>query len=152
MNFEQVLSDPDCVSVMNSIVSRYKGLIDKSEARSFKMEAAWEAATKYDPSHPKQMKFTTYLADTLKFKILNFIRSKKIKKNTIVKDRPDSKSYTYMIDLLDFLTPQEKYLFEQRFLYNISVKDLAKEYKLSSQAIRSRCKKLKQKIANYYDL
>ena len=152
MNFEQVLTDPDCISVMNSITRRYKGLIDKSEAKSFKLEAAWEAATKYDPSHPKKMKFTTYLADTLKFKILNFIRSKKIKKNTIVKDRADCKSYTYIVDLLDFLSPQERYLFEQRFLYNVSIKDLAEEYKLSSQAIRSKCKKLKQKIASYYDL
>lgn len=152
MNFEQVLTDPDCVSIMNSIVKRYKGLIDRSEAKSFKLEAAWEASENYDPNHPNQMKFSTYLANTLKFKILNFIRSKKVKKNAVMKDRPDSKSYTYIVELLDCLTPQERHLFEQRFLYNISIKELAEEYNLSSQAIRSRCKKLKQKIANYYEL
>lgn len=152
MNFEQVLTDPDCISIMNSIVKRYKGFIDKSEAKSFKLEAAWEATENFDPNHPNQMKFTTYLANVLKFKILNFIRSKKIKKNIPMKDRPDVRSYTYIVDLLDCLDTQERYLFEQRFLHNISIKELAEEYNLSSQAIRSRCKKLKQKIASYYEL
>lgn len=152
MNFEQVLADPDCISIMNSIVKRYKGLIDRGEAKSFKLEAAWEASENYDANHPNKMKFSTYLANTLKFKILNFIRSKKIKKNVPMKDRPDAKSYTYIVDLLDCLTPQERHLFEQRFLYNIPVKELAEEYNLSSQAIRSRCKRLKQKIADHYEL
>jgi RNA polymerase sigma factor (sigma-70 family) len=152
MKFEEVLKDEDCVSIMTSIAKRYKAFISKDEIKSFKLEAAWEACEKYDPNHPSKMKFTTFLGNCLKFKILLYIRSQKIKAIKPMKDVADSRQYTGIIDMLDCLTQPEKELFEQKYIYNYSVQEIADKNNISRQSMKNRLNKIKQKIASYYQI
>lgn len=151
MNFDQVLNDPDCIAIMSSIVKRYKGLIDRAEAKSFKLEAAWEASEKYDPNHTSKMKFTTFLGNCLKFKILLFLRNKKAKQTGPIKDR-ESKDYTFLTDIMDCLDKEEQSLFVKKYLENYSSKELSDFYGLSRQSIKNKLNKIKNKIADYYNI
>jgi len=152
MIFEEVLRSEDCVSIMNSVAKRYKGLISSDEIKSFKLESAWEASEKYDPNHPSKMKFTTYLANCLKFKILLYLRSKKIKKNRPMKDKEDSKDYTFFTDMIDCLTSEEKNIFTLKYVENYSTQEVADKYNISRQSMKNRLNKIKIKLAEHYNI
>jgi len=150
MTFEEVLNNEDCISIMNSIAKRYKGLVSRDEIKSFKLESAWEASEKYDPNHPGQMKFTTYLANCLKFKILLYLRGKKIKKNWPMQDKEDSKDYTFFTDMIDCLDAEEKNIFILKYIENYSTQELADKQGVSRQSIKNRLDKIKNKLAEQY--
>lgn len=152
MTFEEVLKNDDCVSIMNSVAKRYKGLVSSDEIKSFKLESAWEASEKYNPNHPGKMKFTTYLANCLKFKILLYLRGKKIKKNCPMKDKADSKDYTFFTDITDCLNPEEKNIFTLKYIENYSTKEIADKYNISRQSMKNKLDKIKIKLAEHYNI
>ena len=152
MKFEEVLKNEDCVSIMNSITKRYRGLIDKEEMKSFKLEAAWEASEKYDPHHPNQMKFTTFLGNCLKFKILLYIRSKKIKRHEPMQNMADHKQDNSLFEIMDCLNSSEKELFTQKYIYNYSTQEIADKNNTSRQTMKVRLDKIKRKIAEHYEI
>lgn len=150
MNFEEMIIDNDCKSVLMDAANRYGRGIDKGDLKSLMLESMWIASQDYNPDHPSKIKLTTFLVNIFKWKIFNLLRSRKQNKEKPLNGAHirdiSSNSHTFIFDLLESLEPSEKYLCEERFINKRSVKSIAEEYGVSTQTIISRCNKLRAKI------
>lgn len=154
MNFEEMLINSDCQSVLQDTAKKYGKSIDRGELKSLMLETMWMASKEWSSQHPSNTKLTTFLVNHFKWKIFNLLRSRRQKRekpldSSKIKDK-NSSSHFFMFDLFESLTPSEQALCEDRFINKKTLRSIASEHGVSVQTIITRCEKLKNKIKKMY--
>lgn len=133
INLDEALCNSDYRNIVLSVFHRF------SQSKNLDKKAMvdlciWRAVNKYQKSHSSGAGFTTYLWN--------------VAKNTCLKDNK-FENYPYsvisnelcssgknMIEQLNDLGPESKAMLEDRYLGNLTLKEIGKKYKMSKESAR----------------
>ena len=151
-DIEVYLKDNNILMIMNKVSWPYKYNIDADEIWSMKMDVLWDCINKYDPQ--RGSKFTSYLYQQLSFALRSRVKKKKsasrngrtfssmwcgagpnssIENNTIC-HRTHSDMNCY--DILDGLPSDASYIIKQRFVENMTMKEIGSANGYSRETAR----------------
>ena len=144
MIFEEAYLNEDFSKIMRAVCNRYSRFLDEDDAESIKMQTLWECCQKYDPLHPKQAKFTSFLYDRLKCRIRNHLKKKKREKTNLEIEMPYVQT-TLEFDILNSLNDEEKNILFQVYTHNMTLEEIGKSNGYSRETARRKLKKIKAK-------
>lgn len=137
-DIENYLKDKNILNIMNKVSFPYKNNIDHDEIDSIKMDILWNCIKKYDSS--KGSKFTSYLYQQLSFAFRSRVKKKKreyssdyVEDNTpCLKTQSDMNCY----DILDGLPQDISYIIRQRYMENMTMKEIGSANGYSRETAR----------------
>lgn len=150
--FEEKWNNPDVINIMNKVSNRYVRNIDPDDIESIKMNTLWKCIEKYDEE--RGTKFTSYLYQQLTFALKNQLKKKRHEFNAVNQlEKVDVKAVTRgeVLDIITGLDSHDTKILEQRFFYNMTMKEIGGENGYSRETARRRLKnaiKTCQKICN----
>jgi len=138
-SFEDLVTDPNIVNIMNKVSLRYNRHFHSDDIRSIQLVILWRCVTNYDDS--KGAKFTTYLHSQLNYAF----------KSELKKQRPDhhlgdihpdvkqkENCSIEVNDLVSGLPNHISRILTQRFLYNMTMVEIGKANGYSRETARRR--------------
>jgi DNA-directed RNA polymerase specialized sigma subunit len=148
MKVEDILKDQDCLSIAKKAAIPFSGVLSQDEINYCITNAAWNSVKSYDSE--KNAKLTTFL-----YKGVVIECTKQLKSNTgknrnlslghLTSDSfllEDRSNHAESLDLIDEVKNcEDPDIMYGRFFENKTLKELAKEKKLTKEAIRLRIKK-----------
>lgn len=146
IEFENALKDPNNKAIMIKASSAFQKLISKEELESCKMVALWQSMQ--DWRFDGGQKFESYLYQKVKWECLRVcIKEFKYKKRNreLVHDIKTKKSES-LVDVLEILDPSEQTLIIQRYIYNMTLKEIGIQHGYSYETARKKIKKILLKI------
>lgn len=144
MIFEEAYLNKDYSRIMHKVCNKYRKFLDEDDAESLRMHTLWECCEKYDPSHPKKAKFTSFLYDRLKCRIRNHLKRKKREKTNLEIEIPYSNN-TLEFDVLNSLNSEEKNILYQVYTHNMTLEEIGESNGYSRETARRKLKKVKAK-------
>ncbi len=139
---EEYLKDKDVIMIMNKVSWPYKYNIDFDEIDSLKMSVLWDCVKKYDPE--KGAKFTTYLYQQLSFAFRSKVKKKKREfSGHVGADKPCEKTQSDMnyYDILEGLPGDVSEIIKQRFIENMTMKEIGRVNGYSRETARRKLSK-----------
>ena len=137
------MSDGSIIAIMNSVCNRYRRSIDLDQIDSIKNNILWKCVNTYDES--LGAKFTSYLYQQISFACRNELKKKNkefctenISQNTI-----DPKAYYggSISEVVDGLPKESADIIVQRFIYNMTMIEIAKANGYSRETARRKVSK-----------
>lgn len=134
----QLLSDPNVIGIMNAVASRYR-TIDPDQVDSIKLNTLWECAKKYDPE--RGTKFTSFLYQNLNFAFKNELKKKarEFATDTLENSTPDLSIDN--TDIFDGIPSEYADLIKQKYIYNMTMKEIGKINGYSRETARRKVAK-----------
>mgnify|MGYP002262907018 CR=1 FL=1 len=137
-DIENYLKDKNILNIMNKVSFPYKNNIDHDEIDSIKMDILWSCIKKYDST--RGSKFTSYLYQQLSFAFRSRVKKKKreyssdyVEDNTpCLKTQSDMNCY----DILEGLPQDISYIIKQRFMENMTMKEIGSANGYSRETAR----------------
>jgi RNA polymerase sigma factor (sigma-70 family) len=137
-DIENYLKDKNILNIMNKVSFPYKNNIDHDEIDSIKMDILWNCIKKYDST--RGSKFTSYLYQQLSFAFRSRVKKKKreyssdyVEDNTpCLKTQSDMNCY----DILEGLPQDISYIIKQRFMENMTMKEIGSANGYSRETAR----------------
>ena len=137
-DIENYLKDKNILNIMNKVSFPYKNNIDHDEIDSIKMDILWDCINKYDPT--RGSKFTSYLYQQLSFAFRSRVKKKKkeyssefVRDNTpCLKTQSDTNCY----DILEGLPLDVSSIIKQRFVENMTMKEIGNANGYSRETAR----------------
>ena len=140
---KEVLNDSSVIAIMNSVCNRYRRAIDLDQIESIKTNTLWKCLQNYDKSYGA--KFTSYLYQQLSFACKNELKklnreyaTENIAQNTV---DPKSNFSESMSEFVDGLSKEDADIIVQRFVYNMTMIEIAKANGYSRETARRRVSK-----------
>ena len=137
-NIENYLKDKNILNIMNKVCFPYKNNIDHDEIDSIKMDILWDCINKYDPE--RGSKFTSYLYQQLSFALRSRVKKKKREYSSeFVEDTaPCFKTQSSMncYDILEGLPQDVSYIIKQRYVENMTMKEIGSSNGYSRETAR----------------
>tara|TARA_R110000824_G_scaffold274367_1_gene463069 strand:- start:894 stop:1376 length:483 start_codon:yes stop_codon:yes gene_type:complete len=139
-NIEVYLKDKNILNIMNKVSFPYKNNIDYNEIDSIKMDVLWNCINKYDKN--RGSKFTSYLYQQLSFAFRSKVKKKKkefptcsimLENNTICHKTQSDMNY---YDILEGLPIDVSCIIKQRFLENMTMKEIGSANGYSRETAR----------------
>jgi RNA polymerase sigma factor (sigma-70 family) len=147
--FTQKWNDNDIINIMNQISNRFNKNIDQDEIESIKMNTLWKCILKYDAD--RGTKFTSYLYQQLSYAYKNKVKKKNREYNctrNMEKVDTNQLSYRKYYDATDGLDPSCTLLLNQRYLHNMTMKEIGKANGYSRETARRKLKKAVETCKN----
>lgn len=138
--FEEKWNDSNVRNIMNKVSNRYKRNIDLDDIESIQMNTLWQCIEKYDEG--RGTKFTSYLYQQLSYAMKNKVKKKRVEFQVEEFDKQDS-NYSDKLEVLDIiggLDSETRNILEQRFYYNMTMKEIGKRNGYSRETARRRLK------------
>lgn len=141
--FKKYMSDGSIIAIMNSVCNRYRRSIDLDQIDSIKNNILWKCVDTYDESFGA--KFTSYLYQQISFACRNELKKKNkefctenISQNTV-----DPKAYYggSISEVVDGLPKESADIIIQRFIYNMTMIEIAKANGYSRETARRKVSK-----------
>jgi len=139
--FEEKWNNSDVINIMNKVSNRYSKNIDRDDIDSIKMDTLWKCIQKYDET--RGTKFTSYLYQQLSYALKNKVKKKRNEFNAVNNlEKVDSKAILKgeVFDIITGLEEEETKILEQRFFYNMTMKEIGRENGYSRETARRRLK------------
>lgn len=140
---KEFLNDGSVIAIMNSVCNRYRRAIDADQIESIKTNTLWKCVQNYDISHGA--KFTSYLYQQLSFACKNELKklnreyaTENICQNTV---DPRSSLPESMSEFVDGLPEEDAEIIVQRFVYNMTMIEIAEANGYSRETARRRVSK-----------
>jgi len=140
--YETALRDVVNLKILNKVRKKYYRLIPQEELERCLLIALWNALRRFNPT--KGRKFTSYLYISLEWECCKWITNDK-------KDAQDNNAqhldsfvsyekleYDQFNDILSVLPKRLSKVIEQKILYNMTFKEIAKKNKYSHETARKR--------------
>lgn len=146
IEFENALENPNNKAIMIKASSAFKKFISKEELESCKMVALWQSMQ--DWRLDGGQKFESYLYQKVKWECLRVCTQEfKYKKRNreLIHDIQTRKNEN-LLDLLEILDPSEQDLLTQRFLHNMTLKEIGTLHGYSYETARKKIKKILSKL------
>lgn len=142
-DFNLALQDKNNISIINSLKKKYRKYIPSSELDNASLIALWNTLKNYDPT--KGRKFTSYLYKMIEWEFNSWITKDRRSKKHNHKELINEVSYdnTELIEFRDILSSMPQNLavvIEQKYLYNMTFKEIAKKNNYSHETARQRLK------------
>jgi len=141
--FKEYLADGSIIAIMNSVCNRYRRSIDLDQIDSIKNNILWKCVDTYDESFGA--KFTSYLYQQLSFACRNELKKKNkefctenISQNTI---DPRTQYSGSLSEVVDGLPKECADIIVQRFIYNMTMIEIAKANGYSRETARRKVSK-----------
>lgn len=141
MTFEEALKDVYCRKIMNSF-NKWMPKVSKQEIRQLQLIALWEATRTFDAT---KSKFTTHLYNRLRFKYLKYINSKKNRLG-VNKEIWYSKKELNLDSFFDGVSYLTRVVIEDRFIYKLSLKEMAKKYNVKYSEVKKMIHDAKEEL------
>lgn len=148
VTYEEVIESIDCLKSINSIRSRFAPYLDRDDLSSLIDAAIMDACRKYNPSF--ETKFTTFLIQQVSFKLRSFFHKSKqkyLKKKMYIKhlahsyNEIDIPNINYN-DVMNSVSDTDRKFLEDRFIMNLSTKEMSQKYQISEDDIHRNLKKI----------
>lgn len=147
-SYDEALKNLDYIRMLNKSVSKYRKYIDRDELEQIKRIALFQAMKDYD--NTKNTKFLTYLYWTAKFMVLNHLTQEFRHSHMIYDinfDQMQHKNKDKSIDhLLEGITKQEQEFIYDRYVNNMTYKELGKHHNMSSEGARKKEINIRKKL------
>jgi RNA polymerase sigma factor (sigma-70 family) len=147
--FEQKWNDNDIINIMNRVSNRFNKNIDPDDIESIKMNTLWKCIIKYDDS--RGTKFTSYLYQQLSYAYKNKVTKKRKEFNcTHIMEKIDTKQLEYneYFDITRGYDLSDTHILDQKFLQNMTMKEIGKANGYSRETARRRLKNAVKKCKN----
>jgi RNA polymerase sigma factor (sigma-70 family) len=140
IKFEEKWNSQDVQNIMNKVTNRYKRNVDHDDIDSIKMNTLWSCLKKYDEA--KGTKFTSYLYQQLSYAMKNEVKKKRHEYNVDAVEKVDSNVMSKMeiVDIVTGLNEEDSEILQQRFFYNMTMKEIGKTNGYSRETARRRLK------------
>ncbi len=143
---KELLKDGSIIAIMNSVCNRYRKAIDVDQIESIKTNTLWKCVQGYDKSFGA--KFTSYLYQQLSYACKNELKKTRLNKeyniyDSIGKNTVDKKCSTSvcMSEFIDGLPEEDADVIVKRFVYNMTMVEIAKSNGYSRETARRRVSK-----------
>jgi RNA polymerase sigma factor (sigma-70 family) len=140
---KEYMEDGSIIAIMNSVCNRYRRSIDLDQIDSIKTNTLWKCVETYDQKFGA--KFTSYLYQQLSFACRNELKKKRREFSTenICQNTVDPKTqYGGSIsEVIDGLPEDCADIIIQRFLYNMTMIEIASANGYSRETARRRVSK-----------
>lgn len=153
MTYEEAMSNMDNVRIMNSVARRFCNQISSEVLKQCKLLGLWKALKSHDFSQKR--KFTTSLYKFVLWECQKEIRSKTQLKNKRDKFKIFAEQYesnqnifVFDIDIVKKLPKYESELLYDRYVLELTYKEMGKLRGVSKQAIERHIKKTLKDIRN----
>lgn len=137
-NIENYLKDKNILNIMNKVSFPYQKNIDYDEIDSIKMDVLWDCIKKYDPK--RGSKFTSYLYQQLSFAFRSKVKKKKREYSSdfVEESTPCLRTQSDMncYDILEGLPKDVSYIIKQRFMENMTMKEIGSANGYSRETAR----------------
>lgn len=137
------MADGSIIAIMNSVCNRYRKSIDLDQIDSIKANILWKCVNNYDEKFGA--KFTSYLYQQISFACRNELKKKNkefctenISQNTI---DPKSQYGGSISEVVDGLPKECADIIVQRFVYNMTMLEIASANGYSRETARRRVSK-----------
>lgn len=134
----QLMNDSNIKGIMNAVGSRYR-TIDPDQLESIKLNTLWECAKKYDPK--RGAKFTSFFYQNLNFAFKNELKKKNREFATDLLETNTPSATIEDIDLFDGVPSEHAKLLEQKYIYNMTMKEIGKSNGYSRETARRKVAK-----------
>lgn len=140
IKFEEKWNSQDVQNIMNKVTNRYKRNVDHDDIDSIKMNTLWNCLKKYDED--KGTKFTSYLYQQLSYAMKNEVKGKRHEYNVEAVEKVDTNIISKMeiLDIVTGLDEEDSEILQQRFFYNMTMKEIGKTNGYSRETARRRLK------------
>lgn len=146
--YDEIMADKDCKNLVRSVGNKFLPYLDVDDISHLTSMGILDTCRKYKTSF--NVKFTTFLMQQVFFKLNSFFyKSKKkylkSKEYRIQFARSHSSSNTYKsvyTDVMESVSDDDRAFIEDRFIQNLSVKEMSKKYDMKDSCVRKRCKNI----------
>lgn len=144
--YEKALENIDYQKIMHSASAKYMTYIEELELENCRLIGLWRALEDFDPE--RQVKFTSYLYDRVKYECKKTITKNKkteIVHSGLIANAIDKNNYQESVDIVDgienSLGPELQNLVEKKYFQGMTYEDIADSEDYSHETVRRRVNK-----------
>ena len=139
-NIDKYLKDQNILNIIKTVSGKFSYSIDKDELSSISMVTLWKCLEKYD--NTRGAKFTSYLYQQLSYAFKNELKKRKIEYCCDgIEVAFDNTAKQEAFELLQDLPEGTRNILEQRYIYNMTMAEIASLNGYSRETARRRLKK-----------
>ncbi len=152
LKMEDALKNKDIVNIMHDASKTFRKQLDEDTIHSCKLYALWRSLINFKPE--KNIKFTTYLYNAVKFECLKHLKKNKKhvqnRKTLHGNMKSDNSTDIMLIDLFDEAkNDDERQLLVDKLNY-ISNGKIAQKYGVTRETLRKRYKKFTESFKDKF--
>lgn len=146
--YEAALNNLDNIHIMEKACWQFRFALNQDDIKECKLIALWDSLRCWKPGGKK---FTSFLYQKLRWQCLKAINKKKKQKFDHIVIEPFSKNdNAEFIEWMDELSEELQDIFEKRFIYKMTLREIGEEYDCCHETIRKKInqalKTLKSKV------
>lgn len=150
---QALYDNEDYRKVAYKAANRFKSILDKDEIYSCVLVGLWKASKRFDAD--QDVKFTTYLHNGVRMECITMAKknskAKRLRQANTLSFQEEYQDDQGMYELLDLINEvdDDGFIYD-KYINNMTIKEIASQQSLSIETVRIRLKKTKENIRRKY--
>lgn len=142
--YEEAIKDDSIIKISRSVARKYKSLIDSSELNQIVNIAIWKALSCYNGK--KKTSFISYVYKYVMWECKSHLRLKYKEDKTVEYTEKCVNYNTDFFDIIEDLCDTEANMIKQRFLQNMTYREIGEVNGFSREVARNKIDKILYKL------